>query len=61
MRLDDYLLKHGVKCRETALYLIKNGMVTVNGRMVNYNQLPLEETDKVVVVREEYTDVPEPG
>lgn len=58
MRLDDYLLKHGVKCKETANYLIKNEMVTINGKVVTYCPLPTDEKDKVEVLKEEYKDAP---
>ncbi len=57
MRLDDYLLKHGVKCRETANYLIKNRLVTVNGRAVTYGALPLEDGDSVEI-NEKNKDAP---
>ncbi|MCK4634289.1 MAG: hypothetical protein KAT37_00270 [Candidatus Aenigmarchaeota archaeon] len=58
MRLDDYLLKHGVRCKETADYLVKNMMVMVNGKIVTYTALPLEEKDRVEVLKEEYKDAP---
>ena len=58
MFLDDYLLSHGVKCNETMNYLVKNGMVTVNGKVVTYSRLPLEESDKIEVIKEDYKDVP---
>lgn len=58
MRLDDYLLKHGVRCKETANHLIKNSMVMVNGKIVTYTALPLEEKDRVEVLKEEYKDAP---
>ena len=58
MNLDDYLLKSGVRCRETLDYLIRNGFVTVNGRKVSYSRLPLGEKDRVEILRESYMDAP---
>lgn len=58
MNLDDYLLKSGVRCRETLDYLVRNGFVTVNGRKVSYSRLPLGEKDRVEILRESYMDAP---
>ena len=58
MNLEEYLLKNGARCRETALRLIENRMVMVNGKVVTYPRLPLEEKDRVEILREEYKDVP---
>lgn len=58
MKLEDCLLRKGTRCRETARYLIKNCLVHVNGKTVTYPGLPVEEKDKVEVLKEEYMDVP---
>ncbi|RKZ26882.1 hypothetical protein DRQ26_03805 [bacterium] len=58
MNLIEYLLKNGVSYRETAIHLIKSRMVSVNGRIVTYPDLPLQPEDKISVLREEYRDVP---
>jgi|GEM_PF-2216737 len=58
MRLEEYLLKHGVKCKETADYLIKNRLVKINGNVVTYAPLPIDECDVVEVIVKEYMDAP---
>ncbi|UCG95476.1 MAG: hypothetical protein JSV92_00265 [archaeon] len=58
MRLDEYLLKRGVRCKETADHLIKRCMVLVNGKPVTYPSLPVEESDKIEILKEEYKDAP---
>jgi len=58
MDLVEYLLTHGVKHRETALYMIKNKMVYVNGSPVTYPSIPVQPEDKVTLIHEEYKTVP---
>lgn len=58
MNLQDYLLKKGVRCRETAEYLIKNGLVTVNGKAITYPQLPVDGKEKLEILMENYMDAP---
>ncbi len=58
MDLVEYLLTHGVKHKETALYMIKNKMVYVNGSPVTYPSIPVQSEDKVTLIHEEYKTVP---
>ncbi len=58
MHLYQYLLKNGVKSRETAKYLISNELVKVNNCVVTYPELPIGKDDDVEIVDKRFLDVP---
>jgi len=57
MNIRDYILKNGVKSKETANHLIKEGLVLLNGCAITNPDIPVGSTDDVKIL-DKNTDVP---